>query len=769
VLEVLEARRLLYAVNDPGDGPLDPTKGPAETSSGTITLRSAIEQVDIDVHGSVTFSGAMTISLGSKLDAISAAGVTISGGQTGSVVITGGPGFNGLVIEGGGATIANLVLGGFGKAAISLNSSNNTVQNDYVGTDASGAAAVANQYGIADTVGRNVIGTNLISGNSSVGIFLDGAVGDRVAGNFIGTDKSGTEPLPNSEGGIDIQDAAAANTIGGVTTAARNVISGNGGDGVDIVGPATSGNVVEGNFIGTDITGTAALANHVSGVQIFRGATSNKIGGLIPGTANVIAGNTAAGIAISGQGTSDNLLQGNLVGTDGSGTSAVANAGGGVSVYRGATANTVGGTVPSARNIISGNGLDAPATDITGVAISGTGTTRNVVEGNFVGTDVTGSHALGNSGDGISVYGGATANTVGGTAAGARNIISGNGFDGAATGFHGVAISGTGTTRNIVEGNFLGTDVTGRRALGNSGGGVSVFGGATTNTVGGTVAGARNIISGNGPPLATVGYAGVAISGTGTMRNVVDGDFIGTDVTGTHALGNSGDGVSVYGGASANAIGGAGAPFRDLISGNRFSGVHISGAGTSGNFVSGDWIGTNLTAKAAVGNLLDGVNIELGASGNTVGGAGNIIAFNAASGVRVGRNSLDAALDNAILNNSIFSNAALGIDTAEAARGTPPSLAAATVSGSRTTITGTVSGKARTIFRVEFFANPPGTAQGKTYLGFIQVTTNATGSASFKYSSNNRTRGLNITATATDRSVGTSEFSAPVTVKAPRR
>jgi hypothetical protein len=108
VLEILEARRLLYAVNDPGDAPLDPMKGPAETSSGTITLRSAIEQVDIDGHGSITFNGAMTVSVGSQLPSVTAADVTIDGGKIGSVVITGGPLFNGLVIDGGGGVVENL-------------------------------------------------------------------------------------------------------------------------------------------------------------------------------------------------------------------------------------------------------------------------------------------------------------------------------------------------------------------------------------------------------------------------------------------------------------------------------------------------------------------------------------------------------------------------------------------------------------------------------------------------------------------------------------
>ena len=99
-------------------------------------------------------------------------------------------------------------------------------------------------------------------------------------------------------------------------------------------------------------------------------------------------------------------------------------------------------------------------------------------------------------------------------------MISGNTNDG-------VAFIGTGATGNVVAGNYIGTDVTGHAALGNGIDGVLIDAGASDNTIGGTTAAARNIISGNA-------YAGVEIHDAND--NVVEGDFIGTDVTGTVAL-----------------------------------------------------------------------------------------------------------------------------------------------------------------------------------------------------------------------------------------
>src|SRR5262249_30698600 len=156
----------------------------------------------------------------------------------------------------------------------------------------------------------------------------------------------------------------------------------------------------------------------------------------------------------------------------------------------------------------------------------------NVIEGNYIGPDITGMQALGN-GRSISLF--ASNNMVGGTVAGAGNVISGNSSDG----IHILS----GAIANLIEGTYVGTDTTGAAALPNSGSGVEIDSGASGNTIGGATAAARNIISGN---------QNIGIYGTGSS-NLVEGNYIGTDVTGQYALGNS-DGVWLSQGASRNTI-----------------------------------------------------------------------------------------------------------------------------------------------------------------------------------------------------------------------
>jgi titin len=196
------------------------------------------------------------------------------------------------------------------------------------------------------------------------------------------------------------------------------------------------------------------------------------------------------------------------------------------------------------------------------------GASDNVVEGNYIGTDVTGTHALGKVNDGVLLINGAQFNTIGGTTALARNIISGNAGPG-------VALVGPGTKNNVVEGDYIGTDVTGAHALGNGASGVWISGGAQRNTIGGTTAGARDVISGN------VGN-GVFLTDSGTMGNVVTGDFIGTAMNGTGSLGNSGDGVFLNG-VTANSI------TNSVICFNGAYGIEgISGSNAGTNTITGD-------------------------------------------------------------------------------------------------------------------------------------------------------------------------------------
>ena len=266
---------------------------------------------------------------------------------------------------------------------------------------------------------------------------------------------------------------------------------------------------------------------------------------------------------------------------------------------------TVGGLTAASRNVISGN---------TGDGIFLSGGEQNLVEGNYIGTNVTGTAALGNGNIGVEISG-AIFNTIGGTTAAVRNIISGNQLDG-------VSLVDGGANNNLVEGNYIGTDASGELPLGNVRHGVSITAttdtsnpDGTNNTIGGSVAGAGNVISANGA-------FGVVIfnpNGSGLEFNVVQGNLIGTDAKGTLALGNSGDGI-VISSAAGNTIGGSTAAARNIIAGNGKYGVDIEEATSTGNLVEGNYIGTDISGTRPLGNANNDVNIQLGASDNTIGG-----------------------------------------------------------------------------------------------------------------------------------------------------
>ena len=258
---------------------------------------------------------------------------------------------------------------------------------------------------------------------SGHGIFLFRGSRNIIEGNFIGTDPSGTLRHGNSGSGILLSDSPN-NTIGGTTVSARNVVSGNFLQGITL-GPEldspypniglTTGNLIQGNFIGTDVTGTAAIGNELVGIFILI-ASSNQIGGAIAGARNVISGNAGIGVLISSTGrladstpisgpANDNLVQGNFIGTDASGSIALGNFGDGVAL-RGASRSIIGGTSPSARNVISGNGANITAgfcIAASGISITGDSAIENLIQGNFVGTDSAGSGNLGNFFDGVSI------------------------------------------------------------------------------------------------------------------------------------------------------------------------------------------------------------------------------------------------------------------------------------------------------------------------------------------------------------------------------
>jgi hypothetical protein len=411
-------------------------------------------------------------------------------------------------------------------------------------------------------------------------------------------------------------------------------------------------------------------------------------------------------------------------------------------------------------------------------------TNGNVIEGNFIGTNPTGTAALpngsgGNGGIVMSFCGTFSNNAIGGTTPAARNLISGNIGNG-------ISIGG-GSTGNTVQGNLIGTDVTGTLALGNSLVGVAVDG--SNHLIGGTTVGGRNIISGNSRGLTFANGD----------NNIAQANFIGTDVTGTVGVPNTNGGMSINGGSN-NMVGGltatAGTPPGNLISGNTGDyGLSVFTSGASGTVIQGNIIGADITGTNPLGNAVGGIFIA--GHDTTVGGtaanAGNIIAFNGTMcgppnfiGVRI---SGDAAINNVVLGNSIFSNGGLGIDlniNPDGACGVTanhhcdnvtgpnhlqnyPALTSATSGSGSTSIHGSLDAASNTTFRLEFFDNPQchssGFGQGKSFIGTTNVMTDGSCNAPINVTLPvNVQSGHVITATATDPTGNTSEFSACVVV-----
>jgi hypothetical protein len=646
------------------------------TISPTYLLPSPGNGTTIDGSTEETFTGGDTNSKGPSIE--------LNGAAQAEYEAIGAGYEPAVILRQANCTLKDLVIDGYDVQGVQIMSnvalesvaSGNVVSGCYIGTDATGTTAVPNGYSAIEiyhgAYGNTIGGTtaaarNVLSGNADQGIYIhdSGSVDNLIVGNYIGLNAKGTGAVANGSAGIQIGLGAQANTVGGTTAAARNVISGNSEEGLAISDSGTDYNLVHGNYIGLNATGKAAVANGLAsstnneyypGVDIFNGPQDNFVGGTATGSVNVISGNVGGGIDISGAGTNGNVVEGNLIGTNLSGTAAIANGVanpsayylyGGVGIFGGAQSNIIGGTTATARNIISGNGAQ-------GVDLSNEGTTFNVVEGNYIGTNKAGTSAIANGYSGVGIFDSASSNTIGGTVAGAMNLISGNTEQGIAIAD---ADSGqtVGPTKNLVEGNEIGVNLAGTAALGNGFAGVDIFGASQSNTLGGSTPAARNIISGNG-------YQDVAISDSGTNDNVVLGNYIGLDITGTTAMTNSNDGVGIFNGAQDNVIGGLVGGAGNYISGHAEYGVFIENSGTNGNLVEGNTVGLNVSS-AAVANAYEGVAIFDAAQSNVIGGtaagAGNIISGNTDQGIGLyNYDSPNSVYDNSISGNSIYGNSA---------------------------------------------------------------------------------------------------------------
>ncbi len=466
--------------------------------------------------------------------------------------------------------VSQVVIMNFGGAGVILSGNGDYLDGDII----TGSAG----DGVDVTGDNDFVNLNEITANGGDGVAVTGD------GNSIGLPAG--NPLSLDQGG--------------------NWVSGNGQNGVSLSAGAT-GNVVQNNLIGTDYGGTSPDPNVWSGVSIDN-APGNSIGGSVQGAGNVISGNGTDGISIGGSGSTNEVIQGNKIGTDASGESPLGNGNRGIGIYD-ASGNLIGGTQPGAGNTIDDNVWE-------GVAIYDS--SNNLVDGNQIGIDVTELRAIGNHLNGVGIWGASTDNTIGGSASGAGNLIVGNGTNYGG----GIAIADPGTSGNVVQGNLIGVVPgiligpagTGESPLGNLGSGVYISNGASDNTIGGLDPGAGNVISANGGD-------GVSIGDSGTTANVLQGNLIGTDGTGTVPMGNGNRGVGIYGGASGNLVGGTASGAGNTIADNVWEGVAIIGA--SDNLVENNRIGTDDTGLKAIGNHLNGVGIWGGSTGNTIGGSGS--------------------------------------------------------------------------------------------------------------------------------------------------
>ncbi len=314
-----------------------------------------------------------------------------------------------------------------------------------------------------------------------------------------------------------------------------------------------------GNRIGTDLAGTTALPNSKEGILIHSGASNNTIGAanLDGSAANLISGNASSGIEIQDTATGNHVL-GNRIGLTANGMATLPNLGDGILLN--AAGNVIGGTAPGAGNVISGN--LGSGVRLTNSLYAATSANNNQILGNLIGLDVTGvSSGVGNVQSGVEIDN-ASGTTIGGVTTtpgtGPGNVISGN----RQAGIH---LTGS-TTATVIEGNIVGLDAAGTAHQGNLLAGI-LLDGVSGNSVGGNQNGAGNVLSNNGT-------AGLDIDQG--SNNTVQGNLIGTDPTGTAALGNLQNGLVILD-STGNTIGGTDDLAANLISGNNLSGIFISG------------------------------------------------------------------------------------------------------------------------------------------------------------------------------------------------
>lgn len=215
-----------------------------------------------------------------------------------------------------------------------------------------------------------VVRSLTISGFPREGILIagSGASGNLIAGCYVGTNATGSGALANSLSGIEIAAGAHHNTIGGLTVADRNVVSGNSGCGIRVTDTGSKSNVITGNFIGLTASGSNNIPNGLQGIAIQNSAQDNTVGGTATGAANRIWSNGQEGVAISGAATARNKLSQNSI---------YGNGARGIVLYNNANAQQVFPVLNSA--VLSASDQNASGVDIAG-SLSSLPSTSFVIE-----------------------------------------------------------------------------------------------------------------------------------------------------------------------------------------------------------------------------------------------------------------------------------------------------------------------------------------------------------------------------------------------------
>jgi parallel beta-helix repeat protein len=576
----------------------------------TASLPSILDAVVVDATTQDGYDGAPVVELyGNGAGAVGiqlyagnsvVTGLAVSGFAAGALEVSGGEGNTieanylgltwtgtpalgngaGLRILGSGANqILNNVISGNTAGIEIVDSGANTIQGNFVGTSAFGEAAVSNQGSGVVLSGSgttsNTLRGNVVSGNTEYGIRIDPSPGlNLIVENRIGTDAAGALACGNGYGGIAVSNSPG-NVVG--RPGEGNVIAGNtSSPGVFIEGTASTGTVIEGNRIGTDAEGSVAVGPQSIGIHLDHGPSDTIIRG------NVISGHSGQGVfLVSGTlaPVARTLVQGNLIGVDDTGTTALPNDLNGVQLSEPLTTDTT-----IRENVISGNGQHGI------LILEGA---RNELLANKIGTNAAGTAAVGNAGSGVEARD-ADSTIVGRLDEG--NVISGNGVTGVSI------VSSLGNDR--VQANNIGTDVTGTIVLANVEHGLRLSAAGGT-MVGGWNPGEGNVISGNG---------GDGIYMEGATGVFVAGNLIGTNDA-IAELGNGGNGVTISGSSSTNSIGGLGSEDGNVIAFNAGYGI-VDAPGITGTHI----LGNSIFANGLLGIFSNGrVNPPLLSSAYTSG------------------------------------------------------------------------------------------------------------------------------------------------------